>query len=63
MKNVNEAIEFYVPHEGLELDHYLSIYNKFSDEDLRNINKDLNKRKIKLAIHHLARYKWAYEVL
>ncbi len=55
-KKITEDIEFYIPEKGLDLDLYLS-------ESLHIDAKPKEKRLRKQAIHHLARYYWAIEVL
>ena len=63
MKNISEDQEFYIPHAGLDLDHYLEIYSNFSKDDLKEIKTNPKIRRIRQAIHHLSRYKWAYNFL
>jgi SAM-dependent methyltransferase len=56
VKDLAETIEFFVPSEGLDLQHYL---DKVLPEDA--IPKSVRLRK--QAVHHLARYYWATKVL
>jgi SAM-dependent methyltransferase len=55
-KNVEESVEFYVPDEGLDVRHYLA---KELPDDASVAEKGAQKQ----AVHHLARYHWATEVL
>lgn len=55
-KNCTETQEFYIPHQGLDLDYYLNF-------NLPENATPQQKRKLKQAIHHLGRYYWAIEVL
>lgn len=55
-KNADESVEFFIPKQGLDLDHYLSIH------PIENACPGANEELIQ-AIHHLARYYWAIEVL
>ena len=56
MKSVEEDIEFYIPHAGLDLQEYLKI-----NPDSLTPGKE--RRLLKQAIHHLSRYEWAARVL
>src|SRR5687767_13674188 len=55
-KNVEDSVEFYVPEEGLDLHHYLA-------KELPEGATPKQHRLLKQAVHHLARYHWAAEVL
>jgi 2-polyprenyl-3-methyl-5-hydroxy-6-metoxy-1,4-benzoquinol methylase len=55
-KNQDEKQEFYIPHQGLDLDYYLNI-------ELTENPTAQEVRLKKQAIHHLSRYYWAVEVL
>jgi 2-polyprenyl-3-methyl-5-hydroxy-6-metoxy-1,4-benzoquinol methylase len=55
-KNLEETVEFYVPPEGLDVRHYLA--KRLPDDATAQ-----EQRLLKQAIHHLARYQWATEVL
>jgi SAM-dependent methyltransferase len=55
-KDVEESVEFFVPDEGLDLNHYLA-------KELPEDASVEEKGALKQAIHHLARYTWAVEVL
>lgn len=56
VKDLAEEIEFFVPTEGLDLQHYL-------DQRLDDDAPPKAVRLRKQAIHHLARYYWAAKVL
>jgi 2-polyprenyl-3-methyl-5-hydroxy-6-metoxy-1,4-benzoquinol methylase len=55
-KNVDDTIEFYVPHDGLDLRRYLA-------EELPEDATPKQHRLLKQAVHHLARYEWARQLL